>query len=423
MRYGAFVLIGILYAKLNLPTADIGHFETFLLISGMVSFFWVSGLINTMLSVYPKKSDAEKKALLFNTFVSLAILSVLAAGVLLLFSDNLLAFLDKKGEGRLIGLSVVYLLLSNPAFISEYVLFLGDRRSGVVIYGAVVSALTIAAAVLPVALNYPLEYAMYCLIATALLKLLFALYLLGKFAIFTFDLKVQLTALRLSTPVVLSLFVSGSAEYIDGLIVKSRFDDLFFAVYRYGAKELPVLLIIANTFSTAMIPAIAANMNEGLAELKRKSTRLMHVFFPLTMVLLLISPLLYLYVFNENFVYSAIIFNIYLLLAIPRVLFPQTVLTGLQHNRYLLVSSLLEIVINVSLSLFLAEKMGLPGIAVGTFVAYLFDKVFLIAVARFVYGIKPSAYINLVPFFVYSALTFIAFALGYYLFSHQFWGF
>jgi len=244
MRYGAFVLIGILYAKLNLPAADIGHFETFLLISGMVSFFWVSGLINTMLSVYPKKSDAEKKALLFNTFVSLAILSVLAAGVLLLFSDNLLAFLDKKGEGRLIGLSVLYLLLSNPAFISEYVLFLGDRRSGVVIYGAVVSALTIAAAVLPVALNYPVEYAMYWLIATALLKLLFALYLLGKFAIFTFDLQVQLTALRLSTPVVLSLFVSGSAEYIDGLIVKSKFDDLFFAVYRYGAKELPVLLII-----------------------------------------------------------------------------------------------------------------------------------------------------------------------------------
>jgi O-antigen/teichoic acid export membrane protein len=198
---------------------------------------------------------------------------------------------------------------------------------------------------------------------------------------------------------------------------------MFFAVYRYGAKELPVLLIVANTFSTAMIPVIAADVDKGLAELKRKSTKLMHVFFPLTIVLVIVSPVLYRYVFNESFVYSAVIFNIYLLLAIPRVLFPQTVLTGLQHTRYLLVSSVLEIVINVSLSIYLAGKFGLPGIAAGTFVAYLFDKLFLIAVANWVYGIKPGRYINIVSFLGYSLLTFAAFGLGFYLYSHQFWGF
>lgn len=423
MRYAAFVLIGVCFAKINLPASEIGHFETFLLISGMVSFFWVSGLINTMLSVYPTKSDSEKKAVLFNTFVSLAALSLLAASLLFLFSDGLLSFLDKKEEGQLISLSVLYLLLSNPSFVSEYVLFLNNRKKEVVAYGAISAVLSICGAVIPVLLNYPVQYAMYGLIAVALIRLLFALYLLNRFAAFRFDTQLQLTALRLSVPVILSLFVSGSAEYIDGLIVKSKFDDTFFAVYRYGAKELPVLLIVANTFSTAMIPVIAGNRESGLAELKYKSTRLMHLFFPLTAVLLVISPLLYRYVFNEGFVYSAIIFNIYLLLAIPRVLFPQTVLTGLQHTRYLLVSSVLEILINVSLSIYLAGKIGLPGIAAGTFVAYLFDKLFLITILRFVYGVKPSAYINLLPFVAYTLLTFIAFGVGYYLFSHQYWGF
>ena len=105
-----------------------------------------------------------------------------------------------------------------------------------------------------------------------------------------------------------------------------------------------------------MIPAIAHNLDEGLKELKEKSGKLMHLFFPLTIMLLLVSPYIYRYRFSENFVYSAQIFNIYLLLIISRVLFPQTILTGMGKNKYLLVSAILEIIINVSLSLYLADK-------------------------------------------------------------------
>ncbi|HLP19890.1 MAG TPA: hypothetical protein VK174_06295, partial [Chitinophagales bacterium] len=78
IRYGTFILIGICYAKLSLTQNEIGHFETFLLVSGMVSFFWVSGLINSMLSIYPNKGEEERKAVLFNTFVTLFVFSLLA---------------------------------------------------------------------------------------------------------------------------------------------------------------------------------------------------------------------------------------------------------------------------------------------------------------------------------------------------------
>ncbi len=421
IRYGSFVLIGICFAKLSLPQSTIGQFETFILVSGMVSFFWVSGIINSMLSIYPRKGEEQKKAVLFNTFLSLFFLSVIAGLLLFGFSKSLLAFLDKQSGGNLVQFSVIYLLLSNPSFISEYILFLNERKKALVIYGSVTGLLLVVAAVLPVVFNYPIEYSMYGLIAVAFARLAFTIGLLQRYANFKFDFKLQTSSLKLSAPIIFSLFVSGSAEYIDGLIVKAKFNDLFFAVYRYGAKELPVLLIVANTFSTAMIPAIAANLQDGLKELKERSARLMHLFFPLTMVLLLVSPVLYKYVFNENFVYSAIIFNIYLLLVIPRVLFPQTVLTGLQKTKYLLVSALIEIILNVSLSVYLAGKIGLPGIAAGTFIAYTFDKLFLIGVNRFVYGIKPSSYIKGIPFLLYTIGTFVAFAVGYRLFQIGFW--
>jgi O-antigen/teichoic acid export membrane protein len=414
LRYAAFIFIGIGFAKLHLSQTDIGRFETFIMVSGMVSFFWVSGIINSMLAIYPNKSDDEKKAILLSTFLSLSLFSVLAGAFLFLFSPNLLSFLHKQGGNHLIHLSIIYLLLSGPSFIIEYVLFLHNKKTAIVIYGVVSAVLSIVLALAPVALNYDSEYAMYGLIIVSILKFLFTLIILQKFATLKPNgrllIRTMAENMKLSAPLIASIFVSGSAEYIDGVIVKSKFDDMFFAVYRYGAKELPILLIIANTFSAAMIPSIAANLETGLKELKEKSVRLMHIFFPLTIILMPLSPYLYKYIFNDSFIYSSLIFNIYLLLAIPRMLFPQTILTGMQKTPFLLLSSVLEIIINVSLSLYLASipEIGLPGIAIGTFIAYSFDKIFLIAVNRFVFNIPVSKYVPLIPYFVYVILTFVS---------------
>jgi O-antigen/teichoic acid export membrane protein len=413
IRYAAFVVIGIGFAKLYLSQTEIGQFETFILISGMVSFFWVSGIINAMLSVYPNKNAETQKAILTSTFLSLTIFTLLAAAFLYCFSANLFTFLHKPGDHRIANLSIIYLLLTGPSFIIEYVLFLNEKNKAVILYGSVMAILSVALALVPVALHYPIEYAMWGLISVAGIKLIVAVIVLQKFATLKPNinllLKTMAENLKLSAPLIASVFVAGSAEYIDGLIVKTQFDDPSLALYRYGAKELPVLLIIANTFSTSMIPAIAANLETGLKELKEKSAKMMHVFFPLTIILMPLSPFLYKYVFNSGFLYSSLIFDIYLLLAIPRLLFPQTILMGMQKTSFLLLSSVLEIIINVSLSIYLAQQIGLPGIAIGTFVAYTFDKIFLISVNRFYSKIPVSKYVPLIPYFVYVILTFVSF--------------
>ena len=413
LRYAAFVLVGVGFARLELTHTEIGQYETFIMLGGMVSFFWVSGVINSMLAIYPNKTHEQQKSVILSTFISLGLFSILAGGFLYLFSPNLLSFLHKQGGDQLVMSVIIYLLLSGPSFIAEYILFLNNKKNAILIYGIMSAVLSVALALIPVVLHYPIEYAMRGLILVALFKLLFTIYLLQKYATLKPDGRLLLSTmaenLKLSAPLIASIFVSGSAEYIDGVIVKLKFDDMFFAVYRYGAKELPVLLIIANTFSSAMVPAIATNLEDGLKELKRKSGRMMHIFFPLTIILMPLSPYLFKYIFNSSFIFSAMIFNIYLLLAIPRLLFPQTVLTGMQRTRFLLLSSVLEIIINVSLSIYLAGKIGLTGIAFGTFIAYTFDKVFLILVNRFYFKIEVSKYVPLIPYFVYVILTFVSF--------------
>ncbi|MFN8299583.1 MAG: hypothetical protein U0T75_10780 [Chitinophagales bacterium] len=430
IRYGSFLLVGVLFAKLQLPQTSISQFEWIIMMAGFLSFFWVSGVINSMLSLYPRRNEQERGVLLFNTFLLLTAFSaVVAVGVLLAYELHLLAFRD------ILVLVAFYNIVNAPAFLTEYVLFLHKQNKALLAYGFITGLLTLVGLgicalqatgvvnIVPIAGQYFELAALLLLGVVALVKWLVLLSLLGKHGTFKVDFNLLKTHLLLALPIMLTLLVSGSAEYIDGLIVNARFHGSFFAVYRYGAKELPILLIIANTFSTAMIPSIAADLQQGLDELKVKSTRLMHLFFPITIVLLVVSPLLYYYVFSENFVYSAVIFNIYLLLAIPRVLFPQTIIMGLQHSRYQLVSAVLEITLNVSLSLWLSYKIGLPGIALGTFIAYCFDKAFLIAINKWKYGISPSKYINLPVFIGYTLTTLAAFALGFRLFQSGFWGF
>ena len=418
LRFGALTLIGIGLAKLQLSPTDIGQYETFIWLSGMVSFFWVGGIINSTLALYPNKSETEKKDVLLSTFVSLGMLSLLAAAFMFVFSPNLLLFMHKQSDNRLVHLSAIFLLLSGPSFMAEYVLFLNEKKTAIAIYAAINALLTLGCALIPVAVTGNVEYAMYGLIVVSALKLIFTIIILQKFATLRPDgsllIKTMVQNLKVSAPIIAALLVSGSGEYIDGLIVKWRFDDMFFAVYRYGAKELPVLFIIANTFSTAMVSSVAANFEDGLKELKEKSAKLMHIFFPLTIIVMPLSPYLYKYFFNDSFIYSSLIFNIYLLLAIPRLLFPQTVLTGMQQTRFLFISSVLEIIINVSLSVYLSvpERMGLAGIAFGTFIAYAFDKLFLIMVNRFFFGIPVSKYVPIIPYFVYVVFTFVAFYCG-----------
>ncbi|MFN8288455.1 MAG: polysaccharide biosynthesis C-terminal domain-containing protein [Chitinophagales bacterium] len=438
IRYGAFALIGVIFAKLHVPQSEIATYEWLIMMAGLLSYFVLGGVVNTMLSLYPQQSEEGKGKLLINSFIILVAYNFLAAlGVWLL---RLTHVIPDKATYKLLDVVVIYNLFNVPAYLIEYILYLKGRKKALLVYGLLSSALLIGL-LSTAALNdlygtfhdrffWTTEFfeisVIICLVTVAFLKWCFLVGLLFIYGRVKPNWQLMKQHVGLALPILLAIFVSGSSEYIDGLIVKSmpqKFGEVGFAVFRYGAKELPILLIVANTLSTAMIVPVAANLTTGLEELKNRSRRLMHLFFPVTIVLLIISPPLFRYVFSENFVYSSLIFNIYLLLAIPRLVFPQTILTALKHNRFQLLSAIIELSLNVSLSIWLAHVMGLPGIAFGTLIAFIVDKLFQAIVVSRVCGIKPSQYVDFKPYLAYSFLSLLAFALSFKLFQGGFWDF
>jgi O-antigen/teichoic acid export membrane protein len=207
--------------------------------------------------------------------------------------------------------------------------------------------------------------------------------------------------------------ISGSAQYIDGVVVSVHFSADKFAVFRFGAKELPFVIMLAAGLSNAMLTEFSSkeNIKDTLYKIKRKSLRIMHSMYPLSIGLLIFADPLYKLMFSPEFTRSADIFVVYLLTIISRMLFPHTILMGLKKNRPVLVVAVIEIIINIALSLWLVNHYGAVGVALGTIIAYFVAKVSLIIYNYVRLNISPGEYIPLKWYVGYSVLLGAVFIL------------
>jgi O-antigen/teichoic acid export membrane protein len=288
--------------------------------------------------------------------------------------------------------------------LAEHFYLIKKNSRALINYALVSFSLQFILVVTPVISGYPVAWALRGLVLSALLRYC---WLWGMFIYYS-EISISWSFLKahikLGTPLVAATFLSGSAQFVDGFIVTSRFDESTFAVFRYGARELPLAALLANALSSAMLSefGIREKLNETLERLKKSVTRLIHFLFPLTGLLLLVSYPLFPVLFNPDFQESATIFNVYLLLVISRLLMPQTILNGLQKTNQIMVASLLELVVNVALSLVFVQFWGIAGIAFATFIAYLFEKLYLIAVVKRSLNIRLALYLPVNIYLWYS---------------------
>jgi O-antigen/teichoic acid export membrane protein len=417
MRYSTLILIGIVFAKSALSQSAIGEYETFVFIAGSVSFFWLNGLLKALLPLSANQGKKGKTSI-FSAFAIIQIFSILAA-VFLYFLQPLFSefLLNSKGIPE-ISLLLIFIVFGIPANMVEYYYLIKKRSWAIVYYAAVSFVLQFVLIVLPAVLGYGIKMSIVGLVLSSVLRYFWL------WIIFISNKEIHLSPdfirqnLKLGGPLVAATLLSGSAQFVDGFIVTSKFDEETFAVFRYGARELPLAMLLANALSNAMLPEFTnkAQLKENLEKLKKSILRLMHILFPLTAVLLLISKPLFPVIFNPMFADSAIVFNIYLLLVVSRMLMPQTILNGLKITKPILAASFLELVLNVVLSLVFVQVFGIAGIAFATFIAYLFEKVYLAIVVKQKLSVSLSEYLSINIYLLYSVGVFVIFIFSELIF-------
>ncbi|MBI5011105.1 MAG: polysaccharide biosynthesis C-terminal domain-containing protein, partial [Bacteroidia bacterium] len=320
-----------------------------------------------------------------------------------------------SGNVPYLNLLLLYVLLNSPVQLIEYIYLLNNRAYRIFQYGLYTFSAQLLLVIVPLILEQDIIWSIYGLLAITGIRWIWLIVLLRRYTEMKISVEFMKEHLYLATPLILTTLISGSAQYTDGVIVSAVYrDPAMFAWFRYGAKEFPLVLMLANGLSNAMLPEFSTRerMKESLAKIRAKSKRLMHILFPAAMLMMIFSRWLYPRMFNAEFHKSADVFLIYSLLIIPRLVFPQTIIVGRKKTHITLIAAILELVVNIPLSLLMIQwGYNIVGVALSTVIVYIIGKAFLTGYLWVKMNIRPSEYIPVRVFAMYTILLGIVFVL------------
>ena len=417
LRFLCFLLISIYLTKVPLSREDIGSWEMLLFISGGLSFFWVTGILQSFLPLSQRsmafvqhKRTEGKSPEMFNAFILLLAFSVAFAMLILLMFNTV-----KNTETAKIPypyLLIIYFILSNSSSLIEHIFLIRDKPLHIFWYGVISTIVQILSVCVPIMSGFGIESAVWGLIFSSALRFIFLIYLLCQHAEFKFSMPFILNNLYVGYPIMFSALLSGSTQYVESLIATIAFDAENFAIFRYGCKELPFVVMMTSGLHNALIPAFSVKKNIPvvLAEIKRRSLRQMHILFPLSIFFMVFSQELFgRILFNPEFYKSAGVFMIYQLMIISRIVYPQTILIGLKKTGILMWAAIIQIALNIPLSLFFVQYYGVNGIALGSGLIHILEKFILMGYNYRKLGISPKSYTPMAWYIFYTLLIGIVF--------------
>jgi O-antigen/teichoic acid export membrane protein len=422
MKPVIFLIISIVFTKSHLSRAEIGQWEMFMFIAGLITFFWVTGLIQSLLPLYHRNktyrkigdNGTSKSPEIFNAFLLLCFFSLLVFALGHGVKNHFSVF-NFSGNVPYLNLLLLYVLLNSPVQLIEYIYLLNNRAYRIFQYGLYTFSAQLLFVIVPLILEQDIIWSIYGLLAITAVRWIWLIILLRRYTEMKISVDFMKEHLYLATPLILTTLISGSAQYTDGVIVSAVYrDPAMFAWFRYGAKEFPLVLMLANGLSNAMLPEFSTRerMRESLAKIRAKSKRLMHILFPAAMLMMIFSRWLYPRMFNSEFHKSADVFLIYSLLIIPRLVFPQTIIVGRKKTHITLIAAILELAVNIPLSLLMIKwGYNIVGVALSTVIVYIIGKAFLSGYLWVKMNIKPSEYIPLRVFAIYTILLGVVFVL------------
>lgn len=413
MRQGATILTAILLAHSALPTHEVGYYEMLLYVGYLLSFAWVSGLMQALLACFPNQKKPQQRQLIFSAWGVFTSLSLFFAGSLWLFPETIMGLLTQERSVPYTALFAGFLMVNWPAHLQEHFYLLANRPWALLFYGVVSSTAQLVAIILPIWLGYSFYWSFVSLLGVGMAKFIWLTAYTWRNGQWQWHPPLVRHWLHPAWPLILYALLGALNQSFDPWFVGFFYqgDETTFAVYRYGARELPLVMALAGAFSSAVIPIVASNTQAGLAAVKTKSRQLFHLIFPLTIVLLLTSKWWFVAVFSDRFADSVPIFNVLLLVTASHLLFTRTILVALQDTRWLLLFVIGGIIINVVLSFVFAPIWGLVGIAGATVLAYVTEKGLMFVYLHQRHQISLATYTDLRWWGAYSLVLLLAFGL------------
>lgn len=399
LRFTAFLLIGIFLAKSNLPIEEIGKWEFFLVTLNGLSFFWAGA--------YGKKYLADAK----ENQEKIYLLATISSSFLITF----LAIVYHWSEFQTNWLSfflILLLLFQGLSLCGELILLkLGYKKNLLILGLGNFIILSLGSAILFYLQSQQIWHYALVLIAAAVFRILFTIPFLRNLFIAS---KAAFHFIKSSSYLAISILLGGSWEYLSAILLEAQLGKGALAIFKYGAKELPITFLLANALSNTSI--LWLHRTDGFLQIKRESNRLAHIVFPIAIVLMPLSIWFFPIVFSPAFETSAKIFSLFLLSTGARLLFPQSLLVFYGKNKLLLWVSAIEIIFLMLLALMLIPGYGVLGMAIAVVCALWLEKLLLLMLVWKQKQIPMQDYTAVKAVFGYSFLLILEFmAISWFL--------
>lgn len=413
LRFAVSFLLGILYVRSFMTRDQVGILEYGLFLTYTGSFVFTYAYSSSMLSRISIENMASAKSQLNQIFWQLFIIGSLS--VVFVFAGlKALPYLNidflPSSLHLVVSLIAGMIIFVIPAEL-YYILF--QRSKAYFTYSIAVHGFHFLAIAIALYFKQSIETILWIYFVVNLVKLVVVLYHIRPSL--KIDWLAQKNWLIFTAPLILHFILGSTMDYLDGHLVASFFDENQFLFYRYGARELPFSIILLNAISASFIPLLASDINQ-VSALKIRVRRIMHFIFPISIVLLFIAPFAFRWVYGDDFILSAQVFNFYLLIITSRVLLPHTILYAKKDNMALVWFSAIEFVVNLTLSLLLIQSMGITGVALATVIAFLLNRVLTIFYVRRKYKIAVGSYLPIKEYSIYFALLLVSFFVVQYYF-------
>ena len=332
------------------------------------------------------KTDEEKKHIVVQIILVSCLTTILFC-ILIGLSSPLLStwmknpFLNKT---VLVLPALIFFLSVNSAF--EPFLISTGRIKFLAIFEIIFGVAQLLCVVIPLACGYSLMAILYFMLLTGFLKFALLIFFI-RLIKGTFYKKQIFSGIRekanYSFPLMFSTMIGAIGKRIDQFMISSIFRPAEFAIYARGAFELPLVSILPMTISNMLLPEYSKEFSAGnkskVANLFSDSARQVALFFfPLTVLLIILSEPFIIFMFSEKYIESSPIFAVYLLSLPLRITVYGAIPRAAGETDVNLKGVIVFVISNITVSYALIHFYGSIGAAWGTNIALFLNVAYVL---------------------------------------------
>lgn len=332
------------------------------------------GLPDALYYFLPRTQDRKRGVIIDNLFLLLVLATIfsvfLAAGGYKLLASRF----NNPDLSTTLKWMIPYPLYVMPAGVLGAVLLTQNKTYLLAKYNVLsavlLTALTIAGVLITKSFSGPLIVQIYF----PILLLPVVLWLVFKNVPGSFswpDLKSMTDMLKYAVPLGLAGMIGTLMLETNKIIVSAMCTPEEFANYVNGVIEIPLIGIITGSISAVILVDMTAYVQKGnmvmaLELFKKAAIKSAVILFPVMIFLLVSGKSFIVTLYSEKYLESVIPFYIYLFVLPVRIVIYGSALMALGQSRVILLRSILDLTINVILSILLVHLMGYLGAAVAT---------------------------------------------------------